>query len=189
MCPLANTITETQKEFLKQNYGKHPVESIAVSLGISTNQVIKKAGCLGLSKSNNWSREEDSLLHELAETMPIADLIRTYRRRAIARGLRLHRTDNAIKNRITRLGYSRHPQIDFYSCGQIAGALGIERTTVGNWIRQGKLKAQRRDGDNGWYAIQVKHLCKFFINYRNNLVQLPIDQEGWCWILSQFELI
>lgn len=174
------TLTEEQQKYLEKTYGKRPVELIATELGLLNDQVIKKARLLGLSKSNNWSPEEDNLLHELAETMPIADLIRTYRRRVKQRGQRAHRTDNAIKNRITRLGYSRHPQVDFYSCGQIAGALGIERSTIGNWIRQGKLKAQRRDGDNGWYAIQIKHLCKFFIKYRNNLVQLPIDQDGWC---------
>lgn len=57
------TPTEIE-EFLKQPYGKRPVESIASQLGLSTDQVIKKACCLGLSKSNKWSPEEESLLHK-----------------------------------------------------------------------------------------------------------------------------
>jgi hypothetical protein len=134
-----------------------------------------------------WTRVEESLLHELAETMPLRELVRTFRCRAAQRGLRPHRSRHAIATKLQRLGYALEPQVDGLSAGQIAGALGIDRKTVGNWIRSGKLLAQRRASAQGWYAVSVRELCRFTCSYRETLMHLDLDDEAWRWLLSLFD--
>ena len=105
--------------------------------------------------------------------MPLRELARAYRCRATQRGLQRHRSCHAIAVKLQRFGYSLEPQVDGLSAGQVAGALGIDRKTVGNWIRAGKLRP--------------KELCRFACAHRDALLQLDLDDEAWCWLLSLFD--
>ena len=138
-------------------------------------------------RHGRWSPAEEALLHELAETMPLRELVRAYRQRAGQRGLRPHRSRHAIATKLQRLGYSAEPQVDRLSAGQIAGALGVDRKTVGNWIRSGKFPAQRRESERGWYAVSLRDLCRFACSYRETLLRLDLDGEAWRWLLSLFD--
>ena len=102
-------------------------------------------------------------------------------------GGRRHRSRCAIATKLQRLGYALEPQVDGLSAGQIAGALGIDRKTVGNWIRSGKLPAQRRASARGWYAVSVRELCRFACSHRETLLRLNLDEEAWRWLLSLFD--
>ena len=138
-------------------------------------------------RHGRWSPAEEALLHELAETMPLRELVRAYRCRAAQRGLRPHRSRHAIATKLQRLGYALEPQVDSLSAGQIASALGIDRKTVGNWIRSGKFPAQRRESERGWYAVSLRDLCRFACSYRETLLRLDLDGEAWRWLLSLFD--
>jgi len=119
--------------------------------------------------------------------MPLRELARAYRCRATQRGLQRHRSRHAVATKLQRLGYSLEPQVDGLSAGQVAGALGIDRKTVGNWIRAGKLRARRRGSERGWYAVPNKELCRFACAHRDALLQLGLDDEAWRWLLSLFD--
>lgn len=180
-------LSNQAQRFLIRNYGKLPIENIAKELQVSKRTVSSTAKALGLTKSNIWTDEELALLHELAETMPFKALTVAYRMRASKRRLKPHRTNTAIKIQLHRLGYSTNPQINYFSCSQIAGALGIHRSTVGNWIRSQKLKGTRCAGKQSQYFIKREDLYEFVVRCRDDIVFLDLDSEAWRWLLVQFE--
>lgn len=180
-------LTKEAKQYTYSSYGKIPIKQIAEKLQVSQRTVASFAQKLGVTKRNTWTTEELELLHELAETMPFKFLIRAYRMRAAKRNLKPCRSHAAIRVQLQRLGYSINPQINYFSCSQVAGALGINRNTVGNWIRTGKLKATRRDDEGGWYDIKKEDLCKFVVRCRDDIISLNLDSEAWRWLLVQFE--
>ncbi|HEY9803988.1 MAG TPA: hypothetical protein V6D25_26870 [Leptolyngbyaceae cyanobacterium] len=103
-----------------------------------------------------WTEKELDILEEMAEMFTVKQIAFRLKRRGY------YRSELAIASKLHRLGYSIRPSLDNYSCSQIAQALCLHSTTVGNWVRQGWLKATKRY--TTCYQVRSRDLKRFFQN-------------------------
>jgi hypothetical protein len=116
---------------------------------ISDRQTCSKK-CANTVTRNAWSKQEHEILLELASTMPINSLHRTYNSLASRHKFQC-RTEAALRVKLQKLGISVVPCVEFFSINQIAEMLGFPYKTVSNWhfyglkvIHMNKCRRSRR---------------------------------------------
>jgi predicted XRE-type DNA-binding protein len=126
-------------------------------------------------KQKTWKRWTDDdlfLLESLLGEMPIE---------AIAK--KLGRPENTVRIKARQIGLSIVPQTNHFNCGQLAEILGIEQSTVNEWIRKGELRAKKgRNFRQSAFRITRKNFKRFYMNFLNKkrcLKHIPPETLAW----------
>jgi hypothetical protein len=143
------------------------VRDLARKIGKPSWWVKKRAVALGFVvprfKQPEWTATEDAIIEAAAHLHPKA-----IRKRLVAAGLR--RSETAIVVHRTRLGLSsKNP--DHHTANDLAKCLGVDPSTVANWITRGWLQATKRGtertpqqgGDQWW--IHRSAVRRFIIDH------------------------
>ena len=86
--------------------------------------------------SKNWSPEEKNMLLDLVGSCPLPMIAGHLNRK-----FNNHRTKNAVKIKLNRMGYSVKCEWDYLTQTQWAKELGFpNRYRLSNWVKKGKLK-------------------------------------------------
>lgn len=178
---------EADLETLRQHY--RPGRQIAIQLSqtvlphYTPRQISGKAHRLNLSHKR-WSDEEEELLEVVAESMPLPDLARYWRRQAERRGWQ-RRSYSALQQKIHAMGYSQKPIAAGWSAKGLARVLGIAPKTVFDWIKSGKLKTKWVGEEGGERLITAKQLRDFAFSYPAEFRDLRnMDNDAWVWLLQ-----
>ena len=107
-----------------------------------------------------WTPNELQILRDLAETLPIQQLINAFNKHARSIGLE-KRTGHSIRSKLTKLGYSQDVRHGVYTAGVIARTLGIPFGTVTTWFRYGLEFYRLRDDKLATKYITAKNLRDF----------------------------
>lgn len=89
-----------------------------------------------------WSEKELQVLKDMAETMPITQLVRAFNQQIGMHGYD-KRTGHSIRSKLQKLGYSANVQHGVYTVGMISKKLNIPFGTVSNWVRYNGLNFYR----------------------------------------------
>jgi len=109
----------------------------------------------------NWSDRELQILSDMAETMPIIQLIRAFNQQLNQLGLQ-KRTQHSIRSKLQKLGFSANVQHGVYTVGMISKKLGVPFATVSTWTRYHGLRFYRvTKKQNATKYITAKHLRDF----------------------------
>jgi hypothetical protein len=82
----------------------------------------------------NWSDRELQILSDMAETMPITQLIRAFNQQLNQLGLQ-KRTQHSIRSKLQKLGFSANVQHGVYTVGMLSKKLSVPFATVSTWTR------------------------------------------------------
>ena len=132
------------------------VNELAASLDLPRWWISRRARALGLTvprfKSPGWTEEEDELLLATLKYVP------THARRLFAKAGYI-RTATAIIIRRRRIGFRARQRDDVYTASRVALMLGVDPSTICNWIEEGLLDAWLRgtarteqQGGDGWFV-------------------------------------
>lgn len=143
--------------------------------------VSKRARDLGLTvprfKEPGWTEAEDELLLATLLYVP------THARRVFAKAGYI-RTTTAIVIRRRRIGFRARERDDVYTASRVAHMLGLNPSTVCNWIEDGSLDAWRRgtdrtpqQGGDGWFV--APGTLRDFIRDNPNRVDLRKVDRLW----------
>ena len=83
-----------------------------------------------------WDQREIQLLKELAESMPLEILVRTFNIQNTGQGFK-ERSAHSIKNKLSHLGYLFEPTYKYLSTHDLAKALGVHKNIIKYWIARG----------------------------------------------------
>ena len=90
-----------------------------------------------LNKEISWKHDEVDLLYELAETMPISKIVERLQQYEQDKGYPI-RSPVAIRRKISRLGMSARPVVDYLTINSLAKELGIHPSVIEHhWIKKG----------------------------------------------------
>ena len=87
-------------------------------------------------KRRLWATSEIQLLKELAETMPLGILVRTFNVQNTGQGFE-ERSTHSIKNKLNDLGYLFEPKYKYLSTHDLAKALDVHKNVIKYWIACG----------------------------------------------------
>jgi endogenous inhibitor of DNA gyrase (YacG/DUF329 family) len=107
-----------------------------------------------------WTSDELNHLRDIAETLPIKQLINNFNRHIGILGLE-KRTGHSIRSKLVKLGYSQHVKHGVYTAGVIARTLDIPFGTVTTWFRYGLEFYRLRDAPTATKYITSKNLRDF----------------------------
>jgi len=83
-----------------------------------------------------WDQREIQLLKELAESMPLEILVRTFTVQNTQQGFS-ERSTHSIKNKLSHLGYLFEPKYKYLSTHDLAKILGVHRNMIKYWTARG----------------------------------------------------
>ncbi len=123
-----------------------------------------------------WTKEEDFLLEFMAQSMPIdlvvkkwpGNLLKCERKDCEAHWP--NRTIDALRRRCRVLGVAMRPVMGLISMTEMAKQVGIDHSTLANWVKAGKLKAlilgktQKRR-----VFVTYKNLVEYFTSHPDSL--------------------
>ena len=104
-----------------------------------------------------WSDKELQILKDMAETMPITQLIRAFNQQIGLHGYE-KRTGHSIRGKLQRLGFSANAQHGVYTIGMLSKKLNVPFGTVSNWVRYFGLN---------YYRISKKRTATKFITAKH----------------------
>jgi MerR HTH family regulatory protein len=112
------------------------------------------------NQRNTWHQKEVQLLKELAESMPLAILIRAFNNQNIEQGFK-ERTSLSIKNKLVKLGFSYEPSYKYRGAYDLAKLLGVSRNTIKYWTTRGLQGQQNRTVRGSPVYYTPENLRKF----------------------------
>jgi hypothetical protein len=107
-----------------------------------------------------WTPDELQYLRDIAETLPIKQLITTFNRHIGTLGLE-KRTGHSIRSKLAKLGYSLDVKHGVYTAGVISRTLGIPFGTVTLWFDYGLEFYRLKDTPTSTKYITAKSLRNF----------------------------
>jgi excisionase family DNA binding protein len=173
--------TDEDRETLKKLAGKYPPQEIAAKMGRSYESLNTEATNLKISlrckkcdrTRKNWTNDEEVLLESLAGELPP---------RMIAE--RMRRPVEGIYRKATKMRISLVLETDNWSARQFAELLGVDDTTVNQWIRKKWLVAHKVP-HNRRYHISRQNFKDFYANYQQKCPSLKkIDPEILEFVLN-----
>ena len=174
--------TEDELEYIRKNYQGTNASAAAIAeyLGLSIWGIKGQVQKLGITrqKSPDWTPEELEKLEEL---------IHKYSVHTVAK--ELHRSQNAIKVKATRLGMKLREHYGWYTKRQVCEMLGEDHHVIQAYIDRRELKAcwhgQFKPQANGcapWH-IEKADLRDFIIRHSGEFVGRNIDLQQIVGIL------
>ena len=131
--------------------------------GRQSNSTVCSDSCrgkLGAKSKRPWSKEELLIIHEYAETLPSAELIRNFNR-INSENNRPLRTKLAIRSKVYELNYCLKPNCCYFTPGTLAKLLGIHHCVVFNWLKLGLRHRKNRQIRRSPIYIKVEDVRKF----------------------------
>lgn len=140
-----------------------------------------------------WDEREIQLLKELAESMPLEILVRTFNNQNIDQGYE-ERSTHSIKNKLNHLGYLFEPSYKYLSTHDLAKALGVHKNIIKYWIARGLRGTKNRavKGSPQYFTPEnVRKFARSHMAYfggfkRINLFFVLEDEELVDEILTQY---
>ena len=144
-------------------------------------------------KRRLWNPREVQLLKELAESMPLEILVRTFNNQNIDQGFE-ERTAHSIKNKLSHLGYLYEPSYKYLGTHDLAKVLGVHKNIIKYWIACGLRGTKNRAVAGSPQYFTPENLRKFAREYmhffggfkRINLFFALEDQELVDEILTKY---
>ena len=175
--------TDEEREIVRRDYKgtNASAQIIAEHLGVTRCAVKGQAVALGIlrQKGPPWTPKEVERLEEL---------IHRYSVRTVAK--MLHRSQNAVKVKATRLKLKLRLRDDWYTKSEVCEICGEDHHKVQRWIDSGALKASwhngRRPSKKGmamWH-IEATDLKSFLTNYSGELLGRNVDIQQIVWLLT-----
>ena len=140
-----------------------------------------------------WDQREIQLLKELAESMPLEILIRTFNNQNVGQGF-TERSADSIKNKLSHLGYLYEPTYKYLATHDLAKVLGVPKNVIKYWIACGLRGTKNRAVPGSPQYFTPENLRKFAREHmhffsgfkRINLFFALEDQELVDEILTKF---
>lgn len=129
------------------------------------------------SLGQDWKPEEMSLLENLAESMPMPDIIKRIRNLEKRNGWPV-RSPNAIQTKLKRMGLRQTCQLDNFTPSELARILGVPRDRVEGWLERYGL-AFRKVLSNK-YSIRRSEFCEWAKQNAHWLA--GVDPDGLEWL-------
>ena len=175
-----NAIREAYDKSHAGRYGA--IREVAERFGVSPSIIKYRATKLGLVRHRDpnhfWTPAEDEILQE-----SIQYGLNTVKARLKRAGY--SRTLSAISNRRFLLGINNLEHPDIINAVGAAKVLGVGEKVVGNWIRNGLLKAEKRKlykpdtRDPYQWSIRHRDLRKFLINNPSKWDMRRVQYHHW----------
>lgn len=181
------TLTDTQKEFLKSNYGKMKNTELRNALGLSQNVFYKQLKLLGLSKQThkNWTKDEIDYLRLYYNDLTNEQLV-TYFNRSL----------EAIQCKAREIGLDRgrgwsdaelNTLKAYFSIASQSDLLSLLPNRTWSSIKQMamKLGLSRQVDCKGWTEDELSYL---YSNYENTLkdeIKLHLNYRSWESIIQK----
>jgi len=178
--------TDEEREIVLRDYEgtNASAQRIADRLGVTKWAVKGQAAKLGVlqQKSPPWTPREVEYLQELIHQYPIPQIAK-----------KLHRSQNAVKVKATRLKLGLRARSDWYTKREVCEILGVGHKKVQLWIDSGALDATwhngrkpQKGGMNTWH-ITTEALRHFIIRYSGELLGRNVDIQQIVWIVAEGE--
>lgn len=155
--------TQKELDLLEEHYATRGAKWCAKHLRRSRQSVAHKARRMGLtnrSRRSSWTPEEDAILEANFRTMPWRKLVE-----------RLGRCRDEVFVRAARLGF-RHRFPDHWTADEAAPVLGVDPSTVCDWVARGWISAKKIDG--AW-RISTAALRRFVYHHPHRLSPDKVD--------------
>lgn len=179
--PTTHTDNLIRDAYSKQRMGdRKALKSVSMQLSWTRSAVSKRGAELGLArvKEKHWSREEEETLARFGHLAPSGIQRKLHERgspRSIA-AIQVKLNRNRIKS-----------NLEGYSAGQLADALGVDVRKVLKWIHCGDLKAARRGtertqeqgGDTWW--IPDRSVRRFILRFPEEIDLARVEK---IWFLN-----
>ena len=134
---------------------------------------------LAMQKSPNWTQKELKILRENVHRKSIGQIAKM-----------LHRSNNAVKVKATRLKLRLRKRAGWYTKSEVMEICGVDHKKVQEWIDSGALKASWHfdtkpcaAGMACWH-IEEEDLRNFLLNYCGELLGRNVDLQQVVWIVS-----
>lgn len=141
-------------EYLKENYGNIPTEDIAETLGVSVDNVKRRASYMGITgEYREWTQEEEYFLEDYWGSKSVEYLSE-----------KLDRSENAIKLKAHKMGLGNQLEAsgNWLSVPTVAKILGTSKSGVYYWVKNGIIKSRKlKVGDSFRYQIRYSYLIDF----------------------------
>lgn len=107
-----------------------------------------------------WDEREIQLLKELAESMPLEILVRTFTVQNTQQGFS-ERSTHSIKNKLSHLGYFFEPKYKYLSTHDLAKTLGVHKNVIKYWVARGLRGTKNRAVTGSPQYFTPENLRKF----------------------------
>lgn len=153
--------TDSMEKYLKDNYGKIPVEEIMKTIKVyDVRKIQRKASYLGATSDFHvWTDEEVDYLETGWGTVSI---------RSMSRHLKV--SQQAVIQKAHRMGLGNQLEAsgDFYTLKLVAEMLGICTRTIYNWVNTGVIECNRLAvGKSTRVRVRYTSLIEFLKNNKS----------------------
>jgi len=139
-------------------------------------------------KKSDWTKFEIDYLEELAQSMPIMSIFRTYNHWARQNNFP-SRTFSSIQHKVYRVTGSTKPYVNFFMFQDIATLLGVSARTVAFWkkLKTNPLNTYQRHKNGGHNYVSRKNFKKFALDHPEKLG--GTNRRGLLMILEDEKLV
>lgn len=141
--------TEADKELIRLHYKRGKIAWLARTIGVTESSIRSRAYWMGVRctgwQERFWADKDIELLEDMAGNTTMTTMSR-----------RLHRSVKSIRMKAFKCGIKLNGKDGWYSAFEVSEICGVNTQRVTDWIKRGKLKAERNGQDIKGVAWRIK---------------------------------